>query len=161
MKGTTTIAVVILLILCTACSKNVPQQLPADWPIHEMTLPADVRIDGVTQILGASSSPDRGWNARFEGDSNMDSIASHIEMCIRPLGFKELVAVKGSLSTEAVDEQIYLSSDLKTEVTLMRFTRPVGEGRDRSDYWLSVFVTEKPSSWTMPIESGEAELRVF
>jgi len=77
------VAIATLLLWNTGCAK----QMPADWPIPTLTLPAQSELVRVL-VVSNSTFHEREWVLEFRSQLSGNEVRDHVESCLKPLGYR-------------------------------------------------------------------------
>jgi len=139
--------------------------LPESWPIPQLTLPEGSTVTVEPQILHEMdpSWPDQNWNVDFNNSANMDGVASHVESCLKPLGYLEMWGDNPRVGSTRDGMRIYFSPDKLTKISLHAGIK-VPEGMPKSDFSLRIKITKTPDPMVGLVEgssSGKLKLELI
>ena len=150
---------ICMLLVCSSCSKPVPQELPADWPIPELTLPeGSVITRPVAQIHEMPVTlPGRSWMVFFDNPGTFAEVAAEIESGLAQAGYGMILAGSAPFDSE-VTLRWYYSPDGKIEVVLDKGGQTTAEKKKNlaSDFRLSIMENDEPSPMLKAVDMGKA-----
>ncbi len=160
------VAILAILAICLAIgvallgswlvskwSFSRPQfELPVDWPVQELTLPAGTvthqrliysRSDPSQVKRYSESTGERGLLMAFDGQYSFTSLDAHVEEVLLPLGYRKTSDPSQATPTARIVGSEYSSQDGKTEVVVF-FERLRNEAPDGpyQTYWVSIEASE-------------------
>ena len=114
--------VLLLAAGCTMLAKSDPE-LPADWPIPQLTLPAEIKVKAGPAAMHEKdpSLTDKEWIVGFNKDDNWPAMIDHVETCLKPLGYwraKHQGGADNPLGLDLPEVRNYYSPDYLIEVRL-------------------------------------------
>lgn len=115
------IALCVLLPACKVAHYRDPNEsLPKDWPIPQLTMPGDVELKREPAALHAQdpSMTTREWIVAFDKDGDWPGLVTHVEGCLKPLGYLRQKVTGGPAGFDIGEMQTYYSPDYKTRVLL-------------------------------------------
>jgi hypothetical protein len=114
----------LILLLC-ACptGKSVSRDLPADWPVSQLTLdPAWQLKRPATAMhqLDPAKYPEPIWLVIFDKEGDWPGVVTHVEGCLQPLGWlrSKEKGLNNPLGLDLPETRTYYSPDYLTEVLL-------------------------------------------
>jgi hypothetical protein len=113
--------VLCCLLLSAGCARPVSRELPADWPIPQLTLAASWELRtqvGAMHRLDPAKYQQPMWLAAFDNDHDWPGVVAHVESCLKPLGYwrSKSHGENNPLGLDLPETRTYYSPDYLTEV---------------------------------------------
>jgi len=116
-------SLVPLLVLLSACpaDSGASHELPADWPIAQLTIDPDWQLRkpaSAMHQLDPAQYPDPIWLVVFDKDGDWPGVVSHVEGCLKPLGWlrSKSKGLSNPLGLDLPETRTYYAPDYLTEV---------------------------------------------
>jgi hypothetical protein len=131
----------ILLFLLAGCT-TAGYQLPTNWPVKELTLPADAKLVRKVSVLQLE---DKSWMAFIDSSSGYDKFIEHVESCLKPLSYNEFYMDNPRIGNTRKHMRQYYSPDGLTEVSISKGISSVGSAASfASDISLTITISATP-----------------
>jgi hypothetical protein len=113
-----------LALSSAGCAKRITHEakLPADWPVPQLTLPADIELKAGPEAMHRidPSRTDKKWVVAFNKDDNWPAFVAHVEGCLKPLDYwrSKEKGLNNPLGLDVPEMRTYYSPDYLTEVAI-------------------------------------------
>jgi hypothetical protein len=113
----------LLLPLCACPSGGVSRDLPADWPVAQLTLDPAWQLKrpaSAMHQLDPTKYPEPIWLVIFDKEGDWPGVVAHVESCLKPLNWlrSKEKGLNNPLGLDLPETRTYYSPDYLTEVML-------------------------------------------
>lgn len=121
LLGLVTLVVVASLVAACPAVLGVSHELPADWPLSQLTIHPDWELKREATAmhkLDPAKYTEPQWLVIFDNDGDWPGVVNHVESCLKPLGWlrSKSKGLNNPLGLDLPETRTYYSPDYLTEV---------------------------------------------